>query len=224
MKAMILAAGLGSRMGELTSECPKVILPVAGRTLIDFHLANLTNAGVTDVVVNLHYQPEKIKHYLANNNPYGLTVHYSEEEELLGMAGGVYNALPLLGDEPFIVVSGDMWTDYNYAELIDKTTHLAHLVMVDNPPFHPQGDFELHDGFIAYGNENTLNFAGCGIYHPEFFANVGKGCYGITKPLSSAIPQQQVTGEYYAGQWANVNTPEELQQLEQHLQQDRKQI
>jgi MurNAc alpha-1-phosphate uridylyltransferase len=214
---MILGAGLGQRMEALCENTPKVLLPVAGKALIDYHLENLAGAGVTDVVINVHYLAQQIQDHVGNGAAHGLTIHYSPEAELLGMGGGVYNALPLLGDAPFMVVSGDMWTDYNYARLPQQLDGLAHLVMVDNPAFHPEGDFCLEAGRILEKGETNLNYAGFGVFHPRFFAAGGPGSYGVSTLLQQAIPAKQVSGEYYSGQWANLNTAQQLQTLESRL-------
>ena len=210
MKAMILAAGRGSRMGNLSDDCPKVLLPIAGKAIIDYHLENLARAKVTDVVINLWYLPEQIRAHVGDGSRYGLNVQYSPETELLGMGGGVYNALPYLGDEPFIVVSGDMWTQYEYAQLPILTTQQAHLVLTPNPPFHPQGDYGLIDGIVQPRSDNNVNFAGVGVYHPDLFRAVGAGNYGIVPVLETAIAAGNVSGEYFTGPWANLNTPDDL--------------
>jgi MurNAc alpha-1-phosphate uridylyltransferase len=219
MNAMILAAGLGQRMGELTANCPKVLLSVAGKALIDYHLENLASAGVSKIVINLHYLGDKIKQHVGNGECYGVEVVYSEEESLLGPGGGVHHALPLLGDEPFVVVGGDMWTDYDYADLPRDIQGDAHIVLVDNPAFHPEGDFQLQDGQVLTKSKDgkNFNYAGFGVYRPGFY-NIGDGgSYGVMDLFTSAIAQQAVTGEYYAGAWANLNTAEQLAELNDKL-------
>lgn len=213
MKAMILAAGKGERMGNLTENTSKVLLQVNGKALIEYHLENLIRANVTDVVINLCYHADKIQDFLGNGQHYGLTIEYSLEEKLLGLGGGVHNALHLLGDAPFFVISGDMWTDHNYADLPKQLESKAHLVMTDNPPFHPNGDYPLENGIILMPGKNNLNYAGFGVFHPDLFRNSGAGSYGITKVLNPVIDEGLVTGEHFQGAWMNINTPKELEAL-----------
>ena len=215
---MILAAGRGGRMGDLVKDRPKVLLEVNGKNLLTYHLENLRRAGVTDVVINIHYLPEKITEALGDGSKYDLTIHYSPEAELLGMGGGVYNALPLLGEEPFFVISGDMWTDYDFRNLPKKITGIAHLIMVDNPPFHPKGDYSLEEGFIIEPEKQTYNYGGFGVFRPEFFIPGGEGSYGITKLLAPAIKEKAVTGEHFNGNWVNLNTQDELNKLNERFQ------
>ncbi len=217
MHAMILAAGRGGRMGEHVKNVPKVLLTVKGKMIIEYHLENLQQAGVTDVVINVHYLADKIKEALGDGDRYGVTIHYSPEEELLGMGGGVHNALPLLGEDPFFVVSGDMWTQYDFCNLPTQIESLAHVVLVDNPPFHPEGDYSLEEGFVTLPTQITYNYAGFGVFRPEFFEPGGTGRYGITTLLDPAIKQKTVTGEYFTGEWVNVNTYAQLTQLNQRL-------
>jgi MurNAc alpha-1-phosphate uridylyltransferase len=204
-------------MGTLVNEIPKVLLPIHGKALIEYHLENLQRADVTDVVINLHYLPEKIIEKLGDGAQYGLTIHYSPEAELLGLGGGVHNALPLLGDEPFLVISGDMWTDYEFANLPKKIESVAHIVLVDNPTFHPEGDYSLDDYFVTAPAEQTYNYAGFGVFTPELFKKAGPGSYGIKKLLDGSIANKKVSGEYFSGRWANLNTPAELDKIREQL-------
>ena len=213
MKAMILAAGCGERMGTLTAEMPKVLLKVGNKALIDFHLEKLAAIGITEVVVNTHYMADKIQHYLGDGTQYGLHIATIFEPELLGMGGGVYNALPLLGKEPFIVVSGDMWTDYDYGKLPQQLDGLAHIVLVDNPSYHAQGNFQLTDNYVLPAGQHNLTYAGFGVYRAELFTAIGDGTYTITTALEPAIAVAKVSGEHYFGAWENVNTPQQLQHL-----------
>jgi MurNAc alpha-1-phosphate uridylyltransferase len=213
MKAMILAAGKGERMGTLTENTSKVLLEVNGKTLIEYHLENLARASVTDVVINLCYHADKIRNFLGNGQNYGVNIEYSLEKELLGLGGGVHHALPLLGDKPFFVISGDMWTDYDYANLPKNPESKAHLVMTDNPPFHPRGDYPLENRIILMPGKNNLNYAGFGVFHPDLFRKSGAGSYGITKVLNPVIAAGVITGEHFQGAWMNINTPKELEEL-----------
>lgn len=220
MKAMILAAGRGSRMGALTDHTSKVLLTIQGKSLIEYHLDNLINAGVSTVVINVWYQADKIKATVGDRYK-NINIIYSPETELLGMGGGVYQALPLLGDEPFIVVSGDMWTRYSFNDLPKKLDKLAHIVLTDNPPHHPKGDFELKGDRVLPSGENNLNYGGVGMFKPDFFRAGGPGSYGISNVILPAIANQQVTGEYFNGLWANLNTPEDFIILEETLRAER---
>ncbi len=213
MKAMILAAGCGVRMGALTKQTAKVLLKVGNQALIDFHLQKLANIGIREVVVNLHYMAEQVRQYLGDGSQYGLQITTIFEPELLGMGGGVYNALSLLGKQPFIVVSGDMWTDYDYAKLLRQPTTLAHIVLVDNPPYHPSGDFQLQENKVLATGPRNLTYAGFGIFREELFSAMGAGSYGISTALVPAIKASNVSGEHYTGAWENVNTPQQLKDL-----------
>jgi MurNAc alpha-1-phosphate uridylyltransferase len=210
MRAMILAAGRGERMGELTRDVPKPLLQVAGRYLIEYPLLALAKLGISDIVINICYRGEQIKTALGNGERYGVTLHYSEEETALETGGGIYQALPLLGENPFIVLSGDVITDFPLQRLPVEPTGLAHLVLVNNPLFHPQGDFCLEDKQIYYGKKETLTFANIGVYHPALFADCQPGRFRLGEILKKAVLAHQVTGEHYLGQWHNVGSAQEL--------------
>jgi MurNAc alpha-1-phosphate uridylyltransferase len=217
MKAMILAAGRGQRMQALTKDTPKVLQKINGKALIEYHIENLVQAGITEIVINTFYLADKIKAFLGNGQQYGAKIEYSDEPELLGMGGGVYQALPLLGKQPFIGISGDMWTKYDFKNLPTLSNELAHLVLTDNPDFHPEGDFRLEDNQVLPSGENNLNYAGFGVFAPELFQEYGPGCYGIDKVIVPAIKAKKVSGEYFTGEWANINTAEQLESIrEQH--------
>ena len=215
MKAMILAAGYGERMGSLTTRTPKVLLKIGDQALIDFHLQKLVNIGVSEIVVNTHHMAEQVQQYLGDGSQYGLQITTIFESELLGTGGAVYNALPLLGDQPFIIVSGDMWTDYDYAKLPQQLNTLAHIVLVDNPPYHMQGDFQFKEdkGYVLPIGQDNLTYANFGVYRAELFSAIGAGTYGISAALDPAIAVSKVSGEHYTGAWENVNTPQQLQNV-----------
>ena len=217
MKAMILAAGRGERMGTLTQYTPKPLLPINGCSLIEYHLYKLAQVGITDIVINVAYRGSKIMAQLGDGSRYGVKIQYSQEAAPLGTGGGIYNALPLLGDEPFIVISSDIWSDYDYSHLTKPMDHLAHLLLVDNPPFHPRGDFALYQGKVSAHGLAKLNFSGIGVYHPHLFQTCQSGKYEVLPLLLDAMHIGQVTGEYYSGPWFNVGTPDVLQQLQRHL-------
>ena len=210
MKAMILAAGRGSRMGTLTDNTSKMLLTVRGKALIDYHVDKLIAMGVKDIVLNLWYCADKIKAHFKQKNLGDTRIHFSEEHSLLGSGGGVYNALPLLGDEPFILISGDMWTDYDFENLPKMINGQAHIILVKHEPFHT---FGLDKNSVTDNENNNVDYAGFGIFHPEAFSAIGEGVYGVDKVLKPLIENGLVTGEIYTGEWSNLNTEKELSEL-----------
>ena len=220
MMAMLLAAGVGERMRPLTRSTPKPLLEVGGRALIDWHLHALAAAGVREVVINVSWLAEQIIEHCGEGGDYGLEIGYSREEEPLETAGGIVNALPLLGDKPFAVLNADVWTDYPCSNLLRRTLPEAgaHLVLVDNPAHHPGGDFSLVDGRIVERHGDTFTFSGMGLYHPRFFDGIERGKRPLLPLLERAIAEQRLSGEHYAGRWVDVGTPERLAQLVETLQ------
>ena len=210
MRAMILAAGRGERMGELTLTTPKPLLRVGNHFLIEYAIHNCKRAGIYDVVINVSYGAEKIKNALGDGKQYGINIQYSEEVERLEVGGGIFNALSHLGQDPFIVISADVITDYPLKQLKLKPIHLAHLILVDNQHYHPEGDFGLRDGLIDFNSQTKLTFANVGIYHPKIFANCQPGYFSWRTVMQPVIDNQQVTGEYFSGNWHNVGTPQDL--------------
>ena len=219
MKAMILAAGRGERMRPLTDHTPKPLLPVAGRALIDYHLEALARAGLREVVINHAHLGVQIEAALGNGSRHGLRISYSPEPEgALETGGGILQALSKLGPDPFLVINGDIWTDYDYARLPQRLDGLAHLVLVDNPPQHPDGDFHLHpDGRLHDTGGVRLTFSGIGVYHPDLFTGCEPGRFPLAPLLRRAIAQGQVSGEHFTGRWADVGTPERLRELDRAL-------
>ncbi len=214
-KAMILAAGRGERMRPLTDTMPKPLLEAGGKRLIEYHLQNLQLAGFTEVVINHAWLGEKIEAVLGDGSRYGLQIHYSPETEALETAGGIINALSLLGEEPFVVVNGDIYCDYDFQNLPQTIAGLAHLVLVPNPVQHPEGDFVLSaDGWVQDQGEPRLTFSGIGLYHPAFFSDCTPGRQALAPLLRQHMQQQQVTGELYQGHWYDIGTPERLQALD----------
>jgi MurNAc alpha-1-phosphate uridylyltransferase len=220
MKAMILAAGRGERMRPLTDRTPKPLLPVAGKPLIVWHLERLARAGFRQIVINHAHLGDQIEALLGDGTAWGLAIRYSEEPAgALETAGGIANALPLLGSEPFLVINGDIFCDWNVsrARTALGPDELAHLILVENPSHHPAGDFSLADGRIGTG-EPKLTFAGIGIYRPALFANVERGNPAKLAPLlHQAIAAGKVAGEHHTGQWVDVGTPERLAALDAEL-------
>ncbi len=214
MRAMILAAGRGERMRPLTDTVPKPLLIVQGKPLLVHHLIALEKAGVTQVVINHAWLGEKIEALIGDGAAYGLKVSYSSEPAGgLETAGGIFQALPLLGSAPFIVVNGDIWCDYPFATLPLQIQGLAHLVMVDNPTQHPKGDFSINNGLLSIASDNALTYSGIALFHPEFFKKSQPGRYPLAPLLRQQIAKGRVSGEYYPGVWCDVGTPERLNEL-----------
>jgi len=217
MKAMILAAGRGERMRELTELTPKPLLKVSGKALIDYALENLARAGFSDIVVNLAYRGEQIRRHCGNGEPWGVSIRYSDEgATALETAGGIKYALPLLGDQPFLVVNADVICDYPLARLRDVALGDAHLVMVANPPHHPGGDFGVEPGgLLSESGAERYTFSGIGVYHPRLFDSVQCGSALKLRPLlSEAMRRRAVGGEVFGGLWLDIGTPERLRELE----------
>lgn len=218
MKAMILAAGRGERMRPLTDTVPKPLLEVAGKCLIEYHLQHLVSAGFTEVVINLAWLGEKIESYLGAGEQYGLRIRYSREEEALETGGGIFKALPLLGDEPFLVINGDIWTDYPLQPLYNfQLQDKAHLVLVNNPVHHSEGDFAIKDQRLCDDGSERYTFSGIAIYSPEFFLGDRKGKFPLAPMFREYMARNEISAEYYAGEWVDVGTPQRLKELEQKI-------
>ena len=223
MKAMILAAGLGNRMRPLTLHTPKPLLEVGEKPLIVWHIEKLQKIGVTEIVINTAWLGEKLANALGDGSQFGVKILWSHEGEGLETAGGIINALPLLGDEPFILVNGDVWTTMDFASLLDVQLgeQQAHLVLVENPPQHLKGDFILSNG-LAYTFEQeqlgeALTYSGIAVLHPRMFVGLENGKRPLAPLLKQAMQQQQVSAEKMQAVWVDVGTPERLQQLDQHI-------
>ncbi|MGZ5026502.1 MAG: N-acetylmuramate alpha-1-phosphate uridylyltransferase MurU [Methylobacter sp.] len=223
MKAMILAAGRGERMRPLTDHTPKPLLSAAGKPLIEHTIKQLVAAGFNDIVINHAHLGLQIEQHLGDGHQLGANISYSPEgEQALETAGGIINALPLLGDEVFLVVNGDIATDFPFAELKNRTVDLAHLVLVDNPEHHPEGDFGLNDkGFLVTDSIEKLTFSGIGLYRPELFDNIAKGPSKLGPLLRQAIAGGRVSGQKTDGFWMDIGTPERLQELDFYYTQRR---
>ncbi|HEX7026664.1 MAG TPA: nucleotidyltransferase family protein [Gammaproteobacteria bacterium] len=214
MKAMILAAGRGERMRPLTTNIPKPLLKVAGIPLIVHHLHALHDAGIREVVVNVAYLGQKIISALGDGSAFDLNIAYSHEGETpLETAGGIIQALPQLGHEPFLVVNADIWTDFPFRSLPGQIDGLAHLVMVDNPAHHPRGDFRLADGLLHTEGESKLTYSGIGLYHPALFADCEPGKRPLLPLLQKAMHDSLVSGQHFTGRWYDIGTPERLEAL-----------
>ncbi len=215
MKAMILAAGRGERMRPLTDHTPKPLLPVAGKALIEHTINQLISAGFDDIIINHAHLGQHIEDHLGDGQQYGANICYSPEgEQALETAGGIINALPLLGNDIFLVVNGDIATDFPFAELKNLKVDLAHLVLVDNPEHHPEGDFGLDStGIVTDKDAQLYTFSGIGLYRPELFSNIPAGSSKLGPLLRQAIANRRVSGQKYAGFWMDIGTPERLQDL-----------
>ncbi len=220
MKVMLLAAGVGERMRPLTDHTPKPLLKVAGTPLIEHHIRRLAEAGFTELVINVAHFAEQIIAYCGDGSRWGVSIVYSPEAKPLETAGGIINAMPLLGDKPFVVVNGDVWTDYPFAPLATQQLdgNEVHLVFVDNPPQHPLGDFSLDSSGQVRVKEQDVTgytYAGLGLYSPTFFAGIAAGKLAMRPLLDKAILGGVVGGEYYSGEWVDVGTPQRLQDLDE---------
>ncbi len=222
MKAMILAAGRGERLRPLTDTLPKPLLPAGGKPLIVWHLERLAAAGFKDVVINHAHLGEKIEAALGDGRRFGLAIRYSPEPPgALETAGGIARALPLLGDEAFLVVNGDIWCDWDFRRARALAARHAHLVLVANPREHAGGDFCLDGETARYAGTAagpTLTYAGIGVFSPRFFAGVPSGAVMKMRPLlDAAIAQGRVSGERHDARWVDVGTPERLAELDREL-------
>lgn len=209
---MILAAGRGERLRPLTDHCPKPLLPVHGKPLMQYLIESLVASGIRQLVINLAHLGEQIEAHFGDGGGLGAEIQYSHEAPALETAGGIQQALPLLGTEPFLVVSGDLYLEYPFAQLPREPEGLAHLVLVPNPPFHPGGDFGLQAGRLSTEGPQ-YNFAGLGVYRPEAFAGLQPGYAKLGPLLRQWQQQDRVSAELFQGCWRNVGTLDELQAL-----------
>jgi len=223
MKAMILAAGRGERMRPLTDRTPKPLLLAAGKPLIQHTIEQLVAAGFNDIVINHAHLGLQIEDYLGNGSRLGANISYSSEGgQALETAGGIINALHLLGDEVFLVVNGDIATDFPFAELKNQAVDLAHLVLVDNPTHHPEGDFGLNkSGRVVTNTAEQFTFSGIGLYRPELFDSIPAGPSKLGPLLRQAIANGRVSGQKMDGFWMDIGTPERLQELDFYYTQQR---
>lgn len=219
---MILAAGRGERMRPLTDACPKPLLPVGRKPLIAWHLERLAAAGIRDVVINHAHLGHLIEQALGDGASWGLSIRYSAEPPgALETAGGIAQALPLLGEEPFLVINGDVFCDWSPVSVALAAGDLAHLILVPNPSHHPEGDFMLEGARVGAGMTaielplSRFTFSGIGIYRPELFADIAAGTVAKLAPLlRDAMAQDRVSGELYSGPWIDVGTPQRLAELD----------
>lgn len=235
MKAMILAAGFGKRLRPLTEHTPKPLLEVRGKPLIVHHLEALARAGIKEVVINTAWLGEKLEAYLGDGRQYGLAIAWSRETEPLETGGGICQALPLLGSEPFLLVNGDVWTNYPFEQLLRKSlekNHFAHLVLVPNPEHNLSGDYcftrqQSHDerevlsGVLAgpvpveqLEGRQAYTFSGISVMHPQLFgASTSGEAFPLRDVLAPAFQADHISGELYWGEWCDVGTVERLEEL-----------
>jgi MurNAc alpha-1-phosphate uridylyltransferase len=218
MKAMILAAGRGERMRPLTDHTPKPLLAVGGKRLIEYHLEALARTGFKEVVVNLAHLSQQLRAALGDGSAFGLTIHYSDEgNQALETGGGIYRALPMLGDRPFLVVNGDIYCDYPLKQRTLADNDLAHLILVNNPDHNPTGDFSLHGGRLLASGDQKLTFSGIGYYRPELFEGCNDGKFKLAPIVRQAALKGYVSAELYPGRWSDVGTPQRLRLLDDQL-------
>lgn len=229
MKAMILAAGLGNRMRPLTLTTPKPLLAVGDKPLIVWHIEKLKALGIKEIVINTAWLAEKLVEYLGDGSAYGVNILWSHEGEGLETAGGIINALPLLGEEPFLLVNGDVWTEIDFAELLEPSVYervkstqvLAHLMLVPNPVQHLQGDFCYYKGMAyehsAYADGENLTFSGVSLLSPQLFTGLEQGKRPLAPVLKHAMQQQKVSASKATQRWVDVGTPERLHDLDQQI-------
>ena len=227
MKAMILAAGRGERMRPLTDHCPKPMLFAGGKPLIVWHIERLARAGIRELVINHAHLGHMLEERLGDGSEWGVSISFSAEADALETAGGIANALPLLGDAPSLVVNGDVYCALDYATFVARALmrftqgRLAHIALVDNPPHHPEGDFALDaSGQVLADGGSRLTFSGIGVYRPNLFAAVERGSKARLAPLlHTAIRNNQLSGEHFRGRWEDIGTPERLAALDAELRQ-----
>lgn len=211
MIAMILAAGRGERLRPVTDQLPKALVDVNGVSLLERHLRMLADAGIRDVVINLGWLGPQIAERIGSGARYGLSVIYSDEgDNVLETGGGIHRALPLLGEQPFLVMNADIVTDFSPTSLQLDRDAIAHLVLVPTPTYRSNGDFALRSGLIGNDGERLHTFSGIGIYRPEFFNGCEAGRFSIVPMLREAADAGQLQGSLYDGLWADIGTPDRL--------------
>jgi N-acetyl-alpha-D-muramate 1-phosphate uridylyltransferase len=214
MFAMILAAGRGERMRPLTDKVPKPLLEIAGKALIVYQIEALELAGVKNIVINTGHLGDQVQYHLGTGEAFGVKIAYSDEgKDILETAGGIIQALPLLGDDPFIVTNADIYTDFDYQLLPEQLDSDAHLVLVNNPPHNPQGDFVLKKGRILEEGIEKLTYSGIGLYHPKFFKKCNPGRSPLAPLLHQSAQANDLTGQHYKGMWSDVGTPSRLEEI-----------
>jgi len=222
MKAMILAAGRGERMRPLTDKLPKPLLRVNNKALIVYHIEKLAKAGFEEIIINIAHLGYKIPESLGDGSNWGIKIRYSDEQEMgaLESAGGIIKALELLGDEPFLVVNGDVFCDYNFNPNFDLKNQLAHLILVRNPPHNPQGDFGLEDTYVLNEVKEKHTFSGIGYYNPKMFQGFQTTKQALAPILRDLIKNKKVSGELFTGSWYDIGTPQRLEDINRKIKND----
>lgn len=216
MKAMILAAGRGERLRPLTDRLPKPLVAVAGEPLLAHQLRWLTRAGIRDVVINLHHLGQQIVDAFGDGRAFGVRIRYSLEPELLDTGGGIVKALPLLGGEPFVVLNGDIYTDFPLDGLDTRLAPgaLAHLLVTPRPAFREQGDFEVSDGYVT-GRGGDFVYCGIAVLDPQALEGRAAAPFSLRDVFFQAIPRRALTAQIWRGYWTDIGTPEQLRALEE---------
>lgn len=219
MKAMILAAGRGNRMRPLTDQTPKPLLIAGGKPLIQHQIERLAAAGFRELVINHAHLGHQIESVLGDGTRLGVSIQYSPEGEgrALETGGGIFQALPMLGPDAFLVVNGDIWTDVLYERLALAQRDLAHLVLVGNPRHNQRGDFALVEGRVRVEGEPRFTFGGIGLYRAELFAGCAGGAFPLAPLLRAAMAQDRVSGQLHRGRWWDIGTPDRLDALNRWL-------
>jgi len=215
MKAMILAAGRGERMRPLTDMVPKPLLPVGGTPLIEWHIQNLAKSGFSEIIINIAHLGYLIPKTLGDGSRWGVKLIYSDEQEsgALESLGGIVKALPLLGDESFLVVNGDIFCDYPFNPEFDLKNKLAHLILVPNPPHNPKGDFGIKNNLLVNVERNMFTFSGIGYYHPKMFENTPEQKAPLAPLLRELANKEALSAELYSGVWHDIGTPQRLKEI-----------
>lgn len=222
MKAMILAAGDGTRMRPLTENLPKPMLQVAGKPLLEYHIESIARAGIHDIVINHARFGHMIEDYFGDGERFDVNICYSAEgDKPLETGGGIKRALALLGDAPFLAVNADIWTDYPFVDLVAAVVTTPYLVLVPNPEHNPKGDFALQDGLIRNQGDNLHTFSGIGLYSAEMFVDANERAFSLAPLLREQIGKKQVSGELYSGLWYDIGTPQRLQALDSKLSKEK---
>ena len=225
MKAMILAAGYGKRLRPLTDKTPKPMIPVAGKPLLQHHIERLAAMGITEVVINICWLADQIENFFGDGSNFGVHIIWSKEPQPLETGGGILKALPLLGDAPFLLINGDIWTDFPLPTVTDislEDDQSAWLLLVNNPQHNPAGDFGLQEDLISYQPNLKYTFSGISLLKPALFADYAKNsmdasCFPLRDVLRPAIESKRIIGSLYRGHWCDVGTIERYNQLNQHL-------
>lgn len=220
MRAMILAAGKGERLRPITDTCPKPLVKAGGKTLIEYHIESLQKAGINEIIINVSHLGEQIQAYLGNGRKWEVSIEYSVEPVIKEVGGGILQALPLLGEDAFIVVNGDIWTNYDFSQLNKPQIGHAHLVLVENPEHNTKGDFALmQDGYLTQDPQfPRLTYSGISVLHPQLFTDCEPGSAFRLRPLlEKAMSLNALTGEYFNGKWTDVGTIARLDALNAEL-------